>query len=187
MFCNEKTKKNGGMSRGADGGGVGLGGALGISAQPIDGPSGEDGYAGADAALLARLRLIVPLFAALAKPPNRAELQSALQSLQCHRGGAACLPATYMRKQPAGHEHLIVSNPSRGVLLEARQSWRSRWTAPVRDDDDVFYHHHHAQVHRERRCGECAHGRGDGEADRTCGQRADAAWPAQGPGGRGYG
>jgi hypothetical protein len=108
----------------ADGGGVGLGGALGISAQPCDGPSGGDGDAGLDAAF-AQLRQIVPLFAAMANPPNRAKMQTALQH---HRGGAACLPAKYRRKHLAGHEYLIVSNPSRGALLAA---W-SQFVAPGR-------------------------------------------------------
>ena len=71
----------------ADGGGVGLGGALGISAQPCDGPSGGDGDAGLDAAF-AQLRQIVPLFAAMANPPNRAKMQTALQ-MESVRGARA--------------------------------------------------------------------------------------------------
>ena len=87
----------------------------------VDGGPGPAGGAAArdDAHLDARLRQIVPLFASLAKSPNRAELQSELQR---YIGGAANLPDKYQRTRPAGHEHLIVNNPTKAVLLAA---WRA--------------------------------------------------------------
>ena len=76
-------------------GGAAVGGA---------GPQQSGAAAAGDvAALIRRLRQIVPLFAASSKQPNRAELQTELQR---HRGGAANLPAMYQRKRPPGHEHL---------------------------------------------------------------------------------
>ena len=76
-------------------GGAAVGGA---------GPQQSGAAAAGDvAALIRRLRQIVPLFAASSKQPSKAELQSELQR---HRGGAANLPAMYQRKRPPGHEHL---------------------------------------------------------------------------------